>query len=106
MYRAMIGCLAMAAIALVASAFYWSAVPDPMPSHWNIHGQVDSFLPRSVGLMMSPALALFMGLSLAVAARRSDPAGALGKAAGTICLWTSAFFVVVHGLLIHASSGR
>ena len=103
MFRAMLSCLALAAVALVASAFYWSAVPDPMPSHWNLHGQVDGFMPRSVGLMMSPAIALLMGLGLAVAGRRGNSSPALARAAGTICVWAAAFFVLVHGLMIHAA---
>lgn len=106
MFRAVLSCLAMAAIGLVLSAVYWPRVPDPMPSHWNIHGQVDGYMPRSVGLMLAPALALLMGLVLSAIGRRGPAEAADDTGVGAvrvICLWMAGFFLALHMMTLHAA---
>lgn len=41
-----------------ASAALYPYLPDPMPSHWNIHGQVDGYSAKPVGAFLPPALTL------------------------------------------------
>lgn len=54
--------------ALVVLAFalplaLWSRLPDPMPSHWNIKGEVDGYMPKPWGPLVMPlAIAFVHGL--------------------------------------------
>ncbi|MEX0976644.1 MAG: SdpI family protein [Woeseia sp.] len=48
-------------IATVAvAAWIYPSLPDPMPSHWNSAGEVDSHLPKPWGVMILPASAIFV----------------------------------------------
>jgi len=40
------------------AAAFLPYLPDPMPSHWNIRGEVDSYTSRSVGAFSMPVMAL------------------------------------------------
>lgn len=42
----------------VAAALCWSHVPDRMPIHWNIHGEVDGYGGKFVGLLLMPIVGL------------------------------------------------
>jgi uncharacterized membrane protein len=49
----------------------WSRLPDPMPTHWNMEGEVDGYLPKPWGpLVMSLAMAC-VHVILALVARLS-----------------------------------
>lgn len=41
-----------------AAAIFWSRVPDRMPVHWNIHGEVDGYGGKFMGLLLLPLVAL------------------------------------------------
>jgi uncharacterized membrane protein len=48
-------------IATVAvAAWIYPTLPDPMPTHWNVEGQVDSYLPKPWGVIILPATAIFV----------------------------------------------
>ena len=32
--------------AVAVTAFLYPTLPDPMPSHWNIEGEVDGYMPK------------------------------------------------------------
>ena len=38
----------------------WDKLPDPMPSHWNIHGEVDSWSSKAFMVFGIPALMLVL----------------------------------------------
>ena len=46
--------LAMIALAFIVGLVLYSQMPDPMPSHWNIAGEVDGYMPRFWGLVLLP----------------------------------------------------
>jgi uncharacterized membrane protein len=50
------GFLFMAAV----SAYAWVAIPPDtlVPTHWNIHGEVDAYGSKTTGLMMMPIFLL------------------------------------------------
>ncbi|MDN5821603.1 MAG: DUF1648 domain-containing protein [Brachybacterium sp.] len=41
-------------LAVIAAVILWGRLPDPMPSHWNLHGAVDGTMARSqlLGLLL------------------------------------------------------
>jgi uncharacterized membrane protein len=50
-------------LAAGASALLYPRLPQTIPIHWNIHGQVDGFGDKSIGLFIMPAMmVLLLGL--------------------------------------------
>lgn len=64
--------LVIAAMFAVAAAA-WSHVPERMPIHWNMHGEVDGYGGRFAGLLLIPLLAVGLYLLL-LFIPRLDPA--------------------------------
>lgn len=50
----------------------WSQLPDRIPSHWNVRGEVDGYSSRGVGGFLVPGIALAVWLLLPLL-RRLDP---------------------------------
>ncbi len=65
--------LVMIALAFVVGLLLYSQMPDPMPSHWNIAGEVDGYMPRLWGLFLQPLLLVGIFL-LYLAIPRDRPA--------------------------------
>lgn len=38
--------------------YFWPALPDPMPTHWNIEGEVDGWMPKFWGVTVLPLTAI------------------------------------------------
>ncbi len=64
--------LAMIALAFIVGLVLYSQMPDPMPSHWNIAGEVDGYMPRFWGLFLLPLVLVGIFL-LYLAIPRIDP---------------------------------
>ena len=45
-------------IPVVVGLLLWDKLPDPMPSHWNIHGEVDGWSGKAFTVFGLPALML------------------------------------------------
>jgi len=52
--------LLLAALAFLISIAVYSRLPDPMPTHWNMQGQVDDYSARPVGAFLMPVIILAM----------------------------------------------
>ena len=52
--------LGLVAAMFVGSACLYPAMPDQIPTHWNIHGQVDGYGSRTLGLFLMPGIAALM----------------------------------------------
>lgn len=50
------------AISFGIGAYLYPSAPDLMPSHWNVHGQVDGYSSKAVGLFLMPVISLVMFL--------------------------------------------
>lgn len=48
--------LVMIALAFIAGIALYYQMPDPMPAHWNVAGEVDGYMPRFWGLFMMPLI--------------------------------------------------
>ena len=46
--------------AFLLSAAVYSRLPDPMPSHWDINGQVNGYSSRPFGAFLMPVIALLI----------------------------------------------
>jgi uncharacterized membrane protein len=47
---------------VVAGAFLWNRLPDPMASHWGINDQVNGTMPKFWGIFLMPIISLGMFL--------------------------------------------
>ena len=45
-------------IPVIVGLLLWDKLPDPMPSHWNIHGEVDAWSSKAFMVFGIPALML------------------------------------------------
>ena len=50
--------LALLGMALAVSAWLYPALPDVVPTHWNIKGEADGFGPKGVAAWLLPMVAL------------------------------------------------
>ena len=47
-------------IPILVGLLLWDKLPDPMPSHWNIHGEVDAWSSKAFTVFGLPALMLVL----------------------------------------------
>jgi len=52
--------LGMLAASLVVGAIYYSRLPEVVPTHWGLNGQIDQYGSRWTALAMGPAMIAFM----------------------------------------------
>ena len=62
----------MTLIPILIGLLLWDQLPDPMPSHWNIHGEVDGWSSKTFSVFGVPALLLAIHW-LCVFASTADP---------------------------------
>lgn len=67
--------VAVVVVALAASAAVYGRLPDQVPMHWDMHGNVDRHGPRLQGALFLPAIMALMALLVPVLPR-IDPRGA------------------------------
>jgi uncharacterized membrane protein len=58
--------LAVIAAMFIAAAWAWGKLPDRLPTHWNLHGQVDGYGGKFAGLLLMPMVAGGMYLLILV----------------------------------------
>ncbi len=56
--QAFLWCLALTGVAIVASAILAPALPDTVPTHWDVSGRADAFGPKWMNLLIMPAVML------------------------------------------------
>ena len=59
-------------IPIVAGLLLWNRLPDPMPSHWDIHGNIDGWSSKTFSVFGLPALMLALQW-VCVFASTTDP---------------------------------
>lgn len=52
--------LIMIGAAILAGLLLWNRLPDQMASHWNIHDEVDGYMPKFWGVFLLPFITLGM----------------------------------------------
>ena len=52
--------LALVVLCLLLVLALWTRLPDPMPTHWNIEGKVDGYMPKPWGPLVMPLAMLFV----------------------------------------------
>jgi len=57
--RANILCLIFIAIAVAAAAYLYPTLPEQIPTHWNLQGEVDDYTSKPWGVLLLPLSAIF-----------------------------------------------
>ena len=95
-WMAPIGIVAM----LIFGAVVYSRLPDQVPTHWNIYGQVDTMMDRLQAVLLLPALTAGLWL-LMLGLPRIDPLRASYAAfAGTYQLFVNALVLFMLALYV------
>jgi len=100
--------LALIAAMFACAALAWPHVPDRIPIHWNLQGEVDGYGGRLVGLLLVPLLTLGIYLLLVVLPR-FDPGYAnyrsFARAYNAIRVSIVAFMAVAHAAMVLVALG-
>jgi uncharacterized membrane protein len=94
---------------LIAGACTWPYVPDEVPVHWNIRGEVDRYGGRFEGLFIVPLVAAGLYVLLRMLPKVDPRAANYREFAGPYAIIRCAliaFMAVVHALLLLAALGR
>lgn len=98
----------LVAAAFVLSIAAYGQLPDPMPTHWNIHGQVDGYASRLVGAFLNPLIMLAIAVMIPVLPK-IDPRGRnyekFGMAYLTMMHATITLLFVVHLFALASALG-
>lgn len=54
--------LIIVAAMLAAGLFLYDSLPDQLPSHWNIAGEVDAYVSKDLGIYLFPGITLAIAL--------------------------------------------
>lgn len=103
MKRSLFWGLGVSAVALLVSAAVWSAMPSPMPIHWDAAGSPNGFASRAVGLTMMPILGAVTSVLLAACGRLVGDQPKAHRTLGRVSLATSGFMGAMHLLVIRAA---
>ena len=92
-----------------AAAWAWPQLPDRLPTHWNIHGEVDGWGNKFMGLLFMPLLVLGLYLLLLLLPL-FDPGKAnyqnFQKAYGIIRIVLVAYMAAIYAATLFAAFGN
>jgi uncharacterized membrane protein len=98
----------LTAISIAISVAVYSHLPDPMPMHWDIHGQVNGYGPRWLGAFLNPLIIIAIAIMIPVLPR-IDPRGRnyekFGTAYLTMMYATITLLFVIHLFALGAALG-
>jgi uncharacterized membrane protein len=90
----------------VGTAAVYDRLPDPMPTHFDLHGVPNGWMPRPIGAFLLPVSALLLWGLVRFGSRLLPPAWRERLDASplsAIGVLVSGFLVVLHALLIQAA---
>lgn len=93
---------------LIISLLSYDKLPDQVPIHWDISGEVDLYASKTFALFLLPAMMVFVVLLRIVAPKIDPKKENLQKNAGelsTINVVTLLVLLVVHGLTVLVGMG-
>lgn len=98
--------LFLAAVALLLSAWLYPSLPEQIPTHWNMRGEIDGFGPKQVMAWALPLIAIgivgFMSL-LPWLSPRGFQVDLHSRAFAVLLVALTALFVYIHTLSLVAA---
>jgi len=100
--------LILVAAALIAAAVLWGRLPDPMPSHWNVAGEIDGYMSKFWGVFLLPIITAVL-LPLFMVIPHIDPLKAniaqFRNVYNLFIVFFTAYMVYIYGLTMAAALG-
>lgn len=100
--------IALILIAFFAGIYLYSQLPERIPSHWNIRGEIDSWAGKNFGIFFIPVITLAIYL-LTVFIPLIDPLRKNYSKFSSAYFWFRtvlvAFFVLLHFYILSAALG-
>jgi uncharacterized membrane protein len=96
-------------VSAAIGAYYYPHLPNPAPTHWNLHGQVDGYGPPWVAAYMLPLVCLGMIVLLAVLPLMGpfrENFERFHVTYGRICIAIMAAFATLQLLILLAATGK
>lgn len=93
-------------VALVASAMVYSRLPDPLPTHFDLEGNPNGWMPRAIGAWVVPAIGLVLWIFTRFIARvlpGSDKKRLTTTAVALVAMMTSVFVSAVHLVILYVA---
>ncbi len=75
--------LAIVAIPFIYVAFIWNTLPERIPLHWNINGEIDRWGPK-IAIFIAPVLTVLLVYVLFLVIQKIDPKGKIEKMGGSV----------------------
>jgi uncharacterized membrane protein len=100
--------LALVVIAIAGSAALYPSLPERIPSHWNVRGEIDGWMPKPLGAFFLPGLLLgtwLLFLALPKISPKNFEVEKFGRAYDAVALATIAFLFVVSGVVLMTARG-
>ena len=98
---------------LIALAILWNDLPERVPIHWNLRGQIDGWAPKSFGLLIMPLMSLGTIALLHILPwfdpklrRNAGAPGRMQHVLGILRLALAAFFAALFCMQIAAALGH
>jgi uncharacterized membrane protein len=99
---------ALLAATLLAPILVYDRLPDTVPTHWNVRGEIDAWMPKSIGAFAIPLISAFASI-LSVLAPALSPKGfemnRIERVYPTIVAAIAATMLYVTILLLRAALG-
>lgn len=95
--------LGLALVALALSLVLYPRLPDPMPSHFDLHGHVDGWMPKPWGAFLLPAIMLGVHALLAGLARRAEAASP--RVLEILHVSILGFLLLTHAIVLRVALG-
>jgi len=88
----------------VASALVWDRLPPMMPTHFDLSGTPNGFMPRAWGAAFGPVFGLLLWAFVRIVGRlapsgKKVPAGTMSL----VAFLTTAFLIAIHFVILHAA---
>jgi uncharacterized membrane protein len=102
-------CLIFIAITIALAAYLYPTLPEQIPTHWNIDGEVDGYTPKPWGVMIMPTMAIFVFIVMKLIPVISPKGFRTDEFRGVVNIFTVTlvgFTAAVALLILLAASGR
>lgn len=94
-------------IMLTVSAVLYPSLPDMIPSHWNVQGQPDDYMPKLIGVLLLPLLCAAIWLGLSVLPKIDPRRESYARFEGTYIRFMMAlvtFFTFIHVMVMFSAA--
>lgn len=94
---------ALVVLGLVVVAALYSRMPDPVPTHWGIHGEVNGWMPKPWGPFLLPLTNLGLLVMMLLLPRISPRGFEVDRFAGALSKITLGIVAFMFGITVIAS---